>query len=140
MTEQQICQLNLAGFEMTILGRQFPDSHDVWDGNWLNVVCKYQNSEATGPFLSVGEIADFQSKLKQTKAGKIDYAEVEIMEPELSLALSNTADRQMLFKVQLLPDDKKQFEHCEFKINQNEIAAAIEQCQTILQAYPLRGI
>jgi len=29
--------VRLAGFELWVHGRQFPDSQDYWDGNWLNV-------------------------------------------------------------------------------------------------------
>ena len=29
--------IRLAGFQLWVHGRQFPDSQDCWDGNWLNV-------------------------------------------------------------------------------------------------------
>jgi hypothetical protein len=144
MTDPQYCHLKLAGFELTVLGRQFPDSHDVWDGNWLNVVCNCQDArlklKATGPFLTVGEIMDLLDKLKQANEGEISFARVEIIEPELNLFLSVTSDKQVLLQADLQPEDKRQSERFEFKLNQAEILAAIEQCQIILQTYPMRGI
>ena len=136
MTDQQYCHLKLAGFELTVLGRQFPDSHDVWDGNWLNFVCNCQDSrlkiKVTGPFLTVGEIMDLHGKLKQANGGEISFARVEIIEPELNLFLSITSENKILLQVDLQPDGKRQSERCEFKLNQTEISAAIEQCQIIL--------
>jgi hypothetical protein len=144
MTDPQYCHLKLAGFELIVLGRQFPDSHDVWDGNWLNVVCNCQDArlklKATGPFLTVGEIMDLLDKLKQANEGEISFARVEIIEPELNLFLSVTSDKQILLQADLQPEGKRQSVRFEFKLNQAEIQAAIEQCQIILQTYPMRGI
>jgi hypothetical protein len=144
MNEPQSCHLKLAGFELTILGRQFPDSHDVWDGNWLNVVCRSQDArlkvKATGPFLNVDEIADLHSKLMQVSTREIDRLRVEIMEPTLNLSLSMAPEKQILLHVDLQPDGKKNSEHFEFSLNHGEIDVAIIQCQAILRAYPMRGV
>jgi hypothetical protein len=38
--------LRVAGLRVWIHGRQFPDSQDYWDGNWLNATayCVYPDS------------------------------------------------------------------------------------------------
>jgi hypothetical protein len=142
MTKPQSSRIKLAGFELTILGRQFPDSHDVWDGNWLHVVCTCRdailNVEASGPFLNVGEILDLQSKLEQASSGEIDQDRVEIMEPNLGLSLSKAPGRKITLHVALQPDGKNQSERFEFTLSQSELEHAIEQCRVVLLNFPMR--
>jgi hypothetical protein len=144
MKQTETCQLNLSGFELTIYGRQFSDSHDAWDGNWLNVYCKCQSvgrtAKASGSFLNVGEIADLQSKLARLSNSDLVSERVEIIEPTLDLVLSSTAAKQRLLKVILQPDGKMPTEIFEFNIDKNDLDLAIAQCQTSLRNYPMRGL
>jgi hypothetical protein len=144
MSKPNSCHIKLAGFELTVLGRQFPNSHDVWDGNWLNVVCTCQDAplkiKATGAFMTESEIEDLQSKLVEAKSKTIDRIRVEIIEPTLNLFLSSTPEKQILLQVDLQPDGKYQSEKFEFRLNHDEIDIAIAECQAVLRAYPRRGV
>lgn len=34
----------IGGFKLWVYGREFPESHDYWDGNWINVVVRCTRS------------------------------------------------------------------------------------------------
>ena len=65
MSTHQPHTLALAGFRLSVLGREFHDSHDTWDGNWLQVEaeCTADGATArlTGPFVRVDEIVRLAS-------------------------------------------------------------------------------
>jgi hypothetical protein len=58
-------------------GRQFPDSLDFWDGNWLNITarCEAPSAEvsASGAILHLSELQDWYTaseRLYQTLTGE----------------------------------------------------------------------
>jgi hypothetical protein len=142
MNKSAHCELKLAGLKLSVLRREFPDSHDIWDGNWLNVIgeCKTLelNVKASGPFLSVAEFADLLEKLKQVDASANGRARVQIMEPTLDLTFRASNEGQIILQVSLQADGHRQSTQCEFQLEKNIIDLAIVQCQAILQAYPMR--
>jgi hypothetical protein len=59
--------LKLGGFSLWVLGHQFPDATDYWDGNWLNVRALVEARgavvEAQGALVSAPELASFAKQL-----------------------------------------------------------------------------
>ena len=60
--------VSLAGFRLWVCGRQFPDSTDYWDGNWVVVRAECESlasrTEARGPFIHLSELETWREELK----------------------------------------------------------------------------
>jgi hypothetical protein len=77
--------LKIAGLRIWVHGRQFPDSKDYWDGNWLRVTAHCASESAHvrvhGAIIHLGEIEGLKSGcevLSQTLAGS---AVLDCIEP-----------------------------------------------------------
>jgi hypothetical protein len=55
--------LKLGGFSLWVLGRQFPNAEDYWDGNWLSLRALVEAPgamvRAEGPLVLAQELARF---------------------------------------------------------------------------------
>jgi hypothetical protein len=134
--------LELAGFTLAVLRRQFPDAKDYWDGNWLLVTCTCQASgsfvEAKEPFVRVDEIEMLLKLLEELHSGIQTTCKLNCMEPELSLSFETTQHGGIYFVVQLSPNNIEQSHRFRFDIDQSYLPSAINQCRVILQQYPTR--
>lgn len=135
--------LEVSGLEIWIHGRQFPDSKDYWDANWLNVTahCGSNNASVwtTGNFIHLSEIAHLikgvESLYKELK-GK---AELPCVEPELSLTLEAKSAGQIEMVVNITPDHLHQTHRFIFDIDQTYLSKLISDCRGILRKYPIQG-
>jgi hypothetical protein len=126
-----------------VIGRQFPEASDYWDGNWLNVVahCAAEGASvtATGSILHLGELSQWRdalAKMDETVAGT---AELPTIEPNLRLEL--TCDKntgQVRGKCEITPDHMTQQHVFELGLDQSYLRPLISQCDDILREYPLR--
>jgi hypothetical protein len=135
--------LELAGFKLCILGRQFPDSEDYWDGNWLvvNAVCGSLSSQvrAAGSFLHLSELETWLEQLRSAYARAEGIAELRCMEPNLSIRLELGKLGSGTVRVCLTPDHLKETHEVEFDIDQSYLPPVIRQLERILAAYPVRN-
>ena len=133
----------LAGFQLKVLARQFPDSHDIWDGNWLNVIgeCNAEGSSvrAAGPFVSLSEIIALLKTMESLHSFSSKKGEVHFMEPELELNFEANSIGGVSFSVDFTPDNLSQSHKFIFDIDLNYLSDAISQCKLILETYPIRG-
>ena len=72
--------INIAGLDIWIHGRQFPDEKDYWDANWLNVTvrCGAKGSSVlvNGNIIHLSEISQLLSgaeKLYKNLKGKLRW-------------------------------------------------------------------
>jgi hypothetical protein len=74
MAHHEPITFTLAGFEMRVLGRQYPDEYDEWDGNWLNVECECKAHGGVvrthGAFVSVWEVGNLARQRDKLVTGK----------------------------------------------------------------------
>jgi hypothetical protein len=132
----------LAGFQMKVLGRQFPDHNDFWDGNWLNVTCKCvafgSRVGADGPFVHLSGIAELLSKLESLYATKSNEEIISFIEPTLNMAFKMGTLGSIEFDLSLTPDHMNQSHRFTFALDQSYLPAAIQQCKNILLSYPIK--
>jgi hypothetical protein len=135
-------RLELAGFELVVHSREFPDAADYWDGNWLIVTCSCRASgsfvEANGSFVRIDELQHLQKCLEVLHSGIQEKCEMNCMEPELSLRFEIGKRGNINFQVRLTPDNIKQSHSISFDIDQSYLPSAIKQCKAILENYPIR--
>lgn len=82
--------LRFAGFSLWVLGREFPDSHDFWDGNWLLVRARMEAPdgcvEARGPIIHASALEAFANQLALLDAALIGDAALDCIAPDLHIA------------------------------------------------------
>jgi hypothetical protein len=123
-------------------GRQFPDSLDFWDGNWLNVTAQCEargaNVSASGPILHLSELQDWfaaSERLYQTLTGE---ATLKSIEPALQVLLKAESWGHIAMTVQITPDPMTQQYRFAFDVDQSYLPAFLSQCKAILTAHPIR--
>ena len=136
--------LKVAGFQLWIHGRQFPELYDYDDGNWLRATAHCGASGASiwadGAIVMVTDIFGFGAGCEAMLRGEASLAVLDPCEPELRVLLE-TADRlgHIRAQVEITPDHLSQSHKMEFQIDQSYLAGIIRQCSAILRDYPVRG-
>lgn len=135
--------IEIAGLQIWVHGRQFPDSHDYWDGNWLSVTACCEAKGAcvwvAGNIIHLSEIHILLSgaeKLYRDLKGK---AELPCMEPELSLELTAKSQGQIEMTVDITPDNLSQGHSFMFKIDQSYLPGLLTGCKKVMHKFPVKG-
>jgi hypothetical protein len=135
--------VKLAGLQIWIHGREFPKSRDYWDGNWLRVTAHCGADGASvvtsGSIIHLDELQRWlteSEKMHRTLRGE---ASLECIEPELNVRLRAMSLGRIAMEVEITPNNITQQHSFEFEIDQSYLAPLIEQCRSILEAYPIRG-
>jgi len=133
----------IAGLEVTVHGRQFPDSNDYWDGNWLYVSARCDGpgsyASASGSFLRVPELAAWLVALKQMSKTLSGKADLETTEPNLALKMVINKLGQIDLSVSITPDHLTQDHRFDFEIDQSYLAPLIQQLEAVLKEFPMTG-
>lgn len=136
--------LRIAGFQLWIRRRQFPDAADYWDGNWLQVIAHCGAGGASvwvdGPVLMVSDLDSFADEcavLHERLAGR---ATLDSYEPNLRVSLaSEDRSGHLVLRVEITPDHIDQQHTFRFSLDQSYVPGILSQCRDILRAYPVRG-
>ena len=136
--------VKIAGFQLWVHGRQFPEAEDVDDGNWLRVTGHCGASGASvwvqGALLMVTDIERFGLECQRMYDGKTDRATLEPFEPELRITVEAiTRLGHLRAEVEITSDHLAQTHRMQFEIDQSYLPAIIEQCAAVVRAYPVRG-
>lgn len=142
-TIKRDADIHLAGLEIWVQRRQFPDSNDYWDGNWIvvNARCSKEGASvhASGPFIHLSELAGFTNELIRLNDELKGEATLPCMEPELSVKLKADKLGHVSVTVTLTPDHLTQQHKFVFDIDQSYLSGVLKQCHAVLEEYPLRG-
>ncbi len=136
--------LKVAGFQLWVHGRQFPEAEDYYDGNWLRVTAHCGAAGASvwaqGAILMITDIAGFGDGCAAMLSGKIQSAALAPFEPELKVSLEASDDLgHVRAQVEITPDHLAQAHRFEFEVDQSYLPGIIRQCSAIVQEYPIRG-
>lgn len=148
MDEAQIKHLGspaikLMGLQIWIIGRQFPNSNDYWDANWLNVVAHCGTAGASvwirGPIIHLREIDHWLATTKEIQKTLTGEAKLDCIEPNLSVTLEAAKLGHITMRVSITPDHMTQTHLFQFDIDQTYLGSLISQCSAALQEYPMLG-
>jgi hypothetical protein len=135
--------MQLGSLAIWVRGRQFPDSQEYWDGNWLSVLVQvdaaYAVVQAEGPILHAGELSNLiegSKRLHDALSGEVVLAAIE---PNLRLELAINARGQLDVAVDLTGDHLAQRHHFDFALDQSYLPAFIAGGEEILRRFPIRG-
>lgn len=135
--------LMIGGLWLWVHGRQFPESHDYWDGNWVVVTaeCRYPQSwvRTEGPIIHLGEIAEFLKGCEALYAKLQGSAVLSCMEPSLRAELTAGQFGHIHLVVSLTPDHLAEQHTFRSELDQSFLPAIMTGCQALLQRFPLKG-
>jgi hypothetical protein len=136
--------LKVAGFQLWIHSRQFPDSQDYWDGNWLNVTAHCGANGVSvwvsGAIVMVSDLARWLVECEALYQGGQGEALLQPSEPNLLVTL-RSSDRRgpILMRVEITPNHMTQEHRVDFEIDQSYLPSLMAQCRSIIDEYPIRG-
>jgi hypothetical protein len=135
--------IELGSLAIWVRGRQFSDSQDYWDGNWLSVLIQvdaaYAVVQAEGPILHAGQLSDLiegSKRLHHTLAGELV---LDGIEPHFHLTLAINARGQLDVGVDLTGDHLSQSHHFGFTLDQSYLPAFIAGGEDVLRRFPITG-
>jgi hypothetical protein len=135
--------LKLEGLQIWIHGRQFPDAADYWDGNWLRVTAHCGGNGAsvfaTGSIIHLSEIDRWLVETEEPVKNLNGVAKLAYMEAALSVTLKTGSLGHVTMDVSITPDQMSQRHWFQFEIDQSYLPSLVKQCQSILEAYPIKG-
>ncbi|HZT57207.1 MAG TPA: hypothetical protein VFA21_01145 [Pyrinomonadaceae bacterium] len=133
----------LAGLQVWIHGRQFPDADDYWDGNWLNVTARCSSSGAdvltSGPILHAPDLTRWLAALEEMGRTLSGGADLVSLEPELSVEMKMETLGHVAVKVEITPDHMTQEHTFRFEVDQSYLKPLIEDCRRVVAKYPVKG-
>jgi len=135
--------LVVGDLRLWIVNRQFPDSQDYWDGNWLDVRAIVERGtssvQATGTILHLSDISRFLAELKTLSAELVGTASLSPLEPNLKVALSGNGRGQIQCVIQVTPEHLAESHEFRDGFDQTFLPTIIGACGSILEQYPIRG-
>ena len=134
--------LKIQGFQLWIHSRQFPESRDFWDANWLYITAHCGASEASvwaqGAILMTADIERFLEQCIQLHERKSDTASLKPLEPSLEIELAKWDRRgNIRMRVQITPDQMTQKHEMSFELDQSYLPEIVRQCRIILEEFPV---
>jgi hypothetical protein len=136
--------LRVAGLQIWIHGREFPEAADERDANWLNVTahCGAHGSAvwAQGTMLEITDLEGFAGACEALLRGEAAAAVLDPFEPNLHVTIE-ASDRYGRFRarVDLTPDHLAQAHSVQFDIDQSYLPSIVEACNRIVREYRTAG-
>jgi hypothetical protein len=135
--------IKLAGLQIWIHGRQFPNTEDYWDSNWLRVTAHCGSGAASvwtgGAIIHLSEVHQWHSELAILRDTLSGEAALKCMEPELSVTLKAGSLGHISMEVSITPEHLAQEHWFKFEIDQTYLPPLVQQCADVLATYPLKG-
>ena len=131
--------LKLFGFSLWVLGRQFAESKDYWDGNWLNVRARVEvpgaRVEHAGHFVRAEEIQEFCRQVSVLDKVLTGEAALSCIEPWLKIVIRLTGGKGEM-TVAITPDHIMQSHKFMFSMDQSYLKPLLADCRIIMSKWP----
>jgi len=136
--------LIFGGFSLWVLGRQFPNAEDYWDGNWLYVRARVEapgaSVEAQGAIVHTSELAAFAEQLESLHVNLVGEAALRCMEPNLQIAIRGDALGHTAVQIMITPDNMTQTHEFKFDLDQTYVGPLLNGCRNLLTRWPVRAV
>ena len=135
--------LTISGFRMWVHSREFPDSTDPWDGNWLYVTARVKDVNArvwvSGSILTTMDLAAWRDSCEKLLSGDADTASLEPVEPDLQITMRTLdAVGHLEMRVDITPDVLRQEHTLRMEIDQSYLPGLISELDAVLGEFPVR--
>ena len=133
--------LKISGLAIWIDGRQFPESDDYWDANWLILRVRMEATGATvkcvGAILMTTNFEGFRDQLRTLYNDLEGTAKLAGLEPDLKLTLSGKGLGRIDAEVEITPDHLSQFHRFDFELDQSYLPDILSALDRLLEKYPV---
>jgi hypothetical protein len=136
--------LEAAGFQLWVHGRQFPESTDYWDGNWLRVtaLCRAPGANVwvSGALLAVPDLLRWADETEKLLRGSATESHLEPHEPNLSAVIRRVESRAPFgMRVSITPSVGEQEHTFELPLDPGQVESIARSCRRIIAIYPVVG-
>ena len=135
--------LTLAGLSIWARSREFSESDDYWDGNWIDIRARVEAPgafvETSGPWVRSDEIAAFAEELEVLYRDLRGAAEFRCVEPMLGARVVVGVRGNVEVTIEITPDHLAQSHRFEFAIDQSYLGATLSGCRRLLARFPVKG-
>ena len=135
--------LRVGGLRVWVHHRQFPDSADYWDGNWLVVTAIYRSpaswASATGAILHASELLHLLTEAERLYSSLSGTAILPCMEPNLRLEMKGNGRGQIEVEVLITDDHLSESHKYVEQIDQTHLPPLLQACSRVLADFPIKG-
>ena len=135
--------IRLDSIYITAHQREFPDSMDFWDGNFLVVTVIYEDDQNMikihGPYLHLKELSQFLNECEKLSKTLQGSAVLNPVEPNLRIELKANKRGTIQMKTNITPNPIKQKHEIIDEIDQSYLPDFITSLRELLEAYPIIG-
>jgi hypothetical protein len=133
--------IRICNLAITIHGREFPESNDYWDRNWLLVSVAYSNENTTvlagGPIIHLSEIESFLKKLENIDKTLQGSASLSCMEPNLSVHINMKSLGKAEMITNITPDHLLEEHRFKEEIDQSYFKEMIMNLKNVFNTYEI---
>ena len=134
--------ITIGGLRIWLHGRQFPDSIDYWDGNWLRATACCSSPGAIvcteGPIIHLGEIHGLLHECRILYESLKGEAKLACIEPNLSVKLAAEWNGALTVVIEITPDQMTERHSFDEHLDQSYLPSIISQCEAVLEKFPIR--
>lgn len=136
--------ISFRGLSLWVRGREFPDTSDYWDGNWLVIRARMEASgawvECSGPILMTADVERFRDGLKVMADTLAGEATLTGLEPGINVTLKMRTRGKIEGAVEITPDHLNQQHRFTVDADQSYLSALISSCDMILDRFPVKNV
>ena len=141
--EDRPADLAVGCLRLWVLGRQFEQTEDFWDGNWLAVEAEASAAGALvrtcGPLVHLSELERFEDECRRLHETLDGQAELVCMEPNIRVRLQSKGLGHLRCEVFITPDHMTQRHEFIGELDQTHLPAIIHAIQDVLRRLPVRS-
>jgi len=134
--------LEISCLRVWVHGREFPDSQDFWDGNWLRVTARCTTKDtsvrAFGSLIHLREIGSLFHECSRLYEKLEGCASLDCMEPNLTVKLTAGRCGHVDIEINITPDHMSESHTFIDMFDQTYLPPIIAGCKAILEEYPVR--
>jgi len=136
--------LKIGEFSLWVHGREFPESTDFYDANWLNVTAHCAANGAIvwtqGAVLMTTDLQRWAEQCETLYQSLNGEAILYSFEPNLRVTI-NSADTlgHLNMQVEITSNHLNQSHVFYFEFDQSYLPLLVRQCRDVIAAYPIRG-
>jgi hypothetical protein len=135
--------LKLGWLSIWTLSREFADSVDYDDANWINIHAHIEapgsRIDIQGPWIRSDEISSFRDELSTLNLRLEGVAHLRCLEPYINAKVTSAALGHLDVVIEATPDPMTQTHRFELELDQSYLPGLIAQCAQILRDFPIKG-
>lgn len=136
--------LSIGCLKLWIHEREFLDSDDYWDGNWLAATAHYITASSSvkisGPFIHLSDLANLKDSFQKLSANLSGTLQVEFVEPHLSFEFNMSYLGQCIVVISMISYNMEEEHRFSCQLDQSYFPTIIEELKRIETTHPFKGV